>query len=106
MFHIFSLFSYCDDSLNGAAYIAKDILLNKNLDNNLLNRLKFIIICFKYKFSNIISFQINYIKYLYMDFKLISKNNVGSVVLLLLVIAASQAKVFNFLIEIFIFRFE
>ena len=34
-----------------------------------------------------------------MDFKLISKNNVGSVVLLLLVIALSQAKAFNFLID-------
>jgi len=34
-----------------------------------------------------------------MDFKLVSKNNVGTVVLLLLVIALSQAKAFNFLID-------
>jgi hypothetical protein len=34
-----------------------------------------------------------------MDFKLVSKNNVGAVVLLLLVIAISQAKAFNFLID-------
>jgi len=40
-----------------------------------------------------------------MDFKLISKNNVGSVVLLLLVIALSQARVFNFLIDTALGRF-
>lgn len=40
-----------------------------------------------------------------MDFKLISKNNVGSVVLLLLVIAVSQAKAFNFLIDTALGRF-
>jgi len=34
-----------------------------------------------------------------MDFKLVSKNNIGSVVLLLLVIALSQARVLNFLID-------
>ena len=34
-----------------------------------------------------------------MDFKLISKNNIGTVVLLLLVIALSQARAFNFLID-------
>ena len=34
-----------------------------------------------------------------MDFKLISKNNIGTVVLLLLVIALSQARTFNFLID-------
>lgn len=34
-----------------------------------------------------------------MDFKLVSKNNIGTVVLLLLVIALSQARVFNFLID-------
>jgi hypothetical protein len=40
-----------------------------------------------------------------MDFKLISKNNVGSVVLLLLVIAISQARVLNFLIDTALGRF-
>lgn len=40
-----------------------------------------------------------------MDFKLISKNNVGSAVLLLLVIALSQARVFNFLIDTALGRF-
>ena len=40
-----------------------------------------------------------------MDFKLISKNNVGSAVLLLLVIALSQAKAFNFLIDSALGRF-
>ncbi len=34
-----------------------------------------------------------------MDFKLISKNNVGTAVLLLLAIALSQSKAFNFLID-------
>jgi len=34
-----------------------------------------------------------------MDFKLVSKNNIGVVVALLLVILLSQAKVFNFLFE-------
>jgi hypothetical protein len=34
-----------------------------------------------------------------MDFKLISKNNIGTVVLLLLVIALSQARTFNLLID-------
>jgi len=34
-----------------------------------------------------------------MDFKLVSKNNIGTAVLLLLVIALSQAKTFNFLID-------
>jgi len=34
-----------------------------------------------------------------MDIKLVSKNNIGAVVLLLLVIALSQARVFNFLID-------
>ena len=34
-----------------------------------------------------------------MDFKLISKNNIGSAVLLLLAIALSQSKAFNFLVE-------
>ena len=34
-----------------------------------------------------------------MDFKLISKNNIGTVVLLLLVIAVSQARILNFLID-------
>lgn len=34
-----------------------------------------------------------------MDFKLISKNNIGTVVLLFLVIALSQARAFNFLID-------
>jgi hypothetical protein len=40
-----------------------------------------------------------------MDFKLISKNNVGSAVLLFLVIALSQAKAFNFLIDSALGRF-
>ena len=40
-----------------------------------------------------------------MDFKLISKNNVGSAVLLLLVIVLSQARVFNFLIDTALGRF-
>ena len=40
-----------------------------------------------------------------MDFKLISKNNIGSAVLLLLVIALSQARVFNFLIDTALGRF-
>jgi hypothetical protein len=40
-----------------------------------------------------------------MDFKLISKNNVGSAVLLLLVISLSQARVFNFLIDTALGRF-
>jgi hypothetical protein len=40
-----------------------------------------------------------------MDFKLVSKNNVGTVVLLLLVIALSQAKAFNFLIDSALGRF-
>ena len=40
-----------------------------------------------------------------MEFKLISKNNIGSVVLLLLVIALSQAKAFNFLIDSALGRF-
>ena len=40
-----------------------------------------------------------------MDFKLVSKNNVGTVVLLLLVIALSQAKTFNFLIDFALGRF-
>ena len=40
-----------------------------------------------------------------MDFKLISKNNVGSAVLLLLVIALSQSKAFNFLIDSALGRF-
>jgi hypothetical protein len=40
-----------------------------------------------------------------MDFKLISKNNVGSAVLLLLVIALSQARFFNFLIDTALGRF-
>jgi hypothetical protein len=34
-----------------------------------------------------------------MNFKLISKNNVGAAVLLLLVIAISQSRIFNFLID-------
>ena len=34
-----------------------------------------------------------------MDFKLVSKNNIGTVVLLLLIIALSQARAFNFLID-------
>lgn len=34
-----------------------------------------------------------------MEFKLISKNNIGSVIFLLLVILLSQAKAFNFLME-------
>jgi hypothetical protein len=34
-----------------------------------------------------------------MDFKLVSKNNIGTVVLLLLVIALSQARTFDFLID-------
>ena len=34
-----------------------------------------------------------------MDFKLISKNNVGGAIFLLLIIALSQAKAFNFLME-------
>ena len=40
-----------------------------------------------------------------MDLKLISKNNVGTVVLFLLVIALSQAKTFNFLIDTALGRF-
>jgi hypothetical protein len=40
-----------------------------------------------------------------MDLKLISKNNVGTVVLFLLVIALSQAKAFNFLIDTALGRF-
>ena len=40
-----------------------------------------------------------------MDLKLISKNNVGTAVLFLLVIALSQAKVFNFLIDTALGRF-
>ena len=40
-----------------------------------------------------------------MDFKLISKNNIGSAVLLLLVIALSQSRVFNFLIDTALGRF-
>jgi len=40
-----------------------------------------------------------------MDFKLISKNNVGTAVLFLLVIALSQAKAFNFLIDTALGRF-
>jgi hypothetical protein len=40
-----------------------------------------------------------------MDFKLISKNNIGTVVLLLLVIALSQARAFNFLIDSALGRF-
>jgi hypothetical protein len=40
-----------------------------------------------------------------MDLKLISKNNVGTVVLFLLVIALSQAKAFNFLIDSALGRF-
>ena len=40
-----------------------------------------------------------------MDFKLISKNNIGSAVLLLLVIALSQARVLNFLIDTALGRF-
>lgn len=40
-----------------------------------------------------------------MDFKLVSKNNIGTVVLLLLVIALSQAKTFNFLIDTALGRF-
>jgi hypothetical protein len=40
-----------------------------------------------------------------MDFKLISKNNIGTVVLLLLVIAVSQARAFNFLIDSALGRF-
>ena len=40
-----------------------------------------------------------------MDFKLVSKNNIGTVVLLLLVIALSQAKAFNFLIDSALGRF-
>ena len=40
-----------------------------------------------------------------MDFKLVSKNNIGTVVLLLLVIAVSQARAFNFLIDSALGRF-
>ena len=40
-----------------------------------------------------------------MDFKLVSKNNIGSVVLLLLVIALSQARTFDFLIDSALGRF-
>lgn len=40
-----------------------------------------------------------------MDLKLINKNNVGTVVLFLLVIALSQAKAFNFLIDTALGRF-
>ena len=40
-----------------------------------------------------------------MDLKLISKNNVGTVVLFLLVIALSQARAFNFLIDTALGRF-
>jgi len=40
-----------------------------------------------------------------MDLKLISKNNVGTLVLFLLVIALSQAKAFNFLIDTALGRF-
>ena len=40
-----------------------------------------------------------------MDFKLISKNNVGGAVLLLLLIVISQAKTFNFLIDSSLGRF-
>jgi cytoskeletal protein RodZ len=40
-----------------------------------------------------------------MDFKVISKNNIGSAVLLLLVIALSQARFFNFLIDTALGRF-
>jgi hypothetical protein len=40
-----------------------------------------------------------------MDFKLISKNNIGTVVLLLLVIALSQARTFDFLIDSALGRF-
>ena len=40
-----------------------------------------------------------------MDLKLISKNNVGTAVLFLLVIALSQAKAFNFLIDTALGRF-
>jgi ABC-type protease/lipase transport system fused ATPase/permease subunit len=40
-----------------------------------------------------------------MDFKLISKNNVGTAVLLLLAIALSQSKAFNFLIDTALGRF-
>ena len=40
-----------------------------------------------------------------MDFKLISKNNVGAAVLLLLAIALSQSKAFNFLIDTALGRF-
>ena len=40
-----------------------------------------------------------------MDFKLVSKNNIGTFVLLLLVIALSQAKAFNFLIDSALGRF-
>ena len=40
-----------------------------------------------------------------MEFKLVSKNNIGTVVLLLLVIALSQARAFNFLIDSALGRF-
>ena len=40
-----------------------------------------------------------------MDFKLVSKNNVGAATLLLLVIAISQSKSFNFLIDTALGRF-
>lgn len=40
-----------------------------------------------------------------MEFKLISKNNIGSVIFLLLVVALSQAKAFNFLMETALGRF-
>jgi ABC-type protease/lipase transport system fused ATPase/permease subunit len=40
-----------------------------------------------------------------MDFKLVSKNNIGAFVLLLLIIALSQAKAFNFLIDSALGRF-
>ena len=40
-----------------------------------------------------------------MDFKLVSKNNIGTVVLLLLVIALSQARTFDFLIDSALGRF-
>jgi hypothetical protein len=40
-----------------------------------------------------------------MDFKLVSKNNIGTAVLLLLVITLSQARAFNFLIDTALGRF-
>ena len=39
-----------------------------------------------------------------MDFKLVSKNNVGGAVLLLLVVALSQARVFDFLFDTYLGR--